>query len=124
VKGIPYGKSSDLCPVRAVKAWITAANLQKGALFRGMNRHDKICSARLTGKAVAEIIKRTAKASGHDSTIFSGHSLRAGLATSAAAAGVSERKIMDQTGHKSERMVRRYIRDGEMFRENAAGAVL
>lgn len=122
--GIPNTPSQDLCPVRAVKAWIEAAGFQEGALFRGMNRHGKIVSARLSGKAVADVVKRTATNAGYQSEIFSGHSLRAGLATSAAAVGVSERVIMQQTGHKSERMVRKYIREGNLFRENAAAIVL
>jgi integrase len=77
----------------------------------------------LTDKAVVLVIKKYAAMAGLDPRIFSGHSLRAGLATSAAAAGVSERAIMAQTGHKNAAMVRRYIRDGELFRDNAAGKV-
>lgn len=124
VKGIPASVNADLCPVKAVKAWIAAAGIEDGALFRGVNRHGKPSSPRLCDRAVADVVKRTAAAAGLDPALFSGHSLRAGLATSAAAAGVSERAIMATTGHKSERMVRRYIRDGNLFRENAAAAVL
>ena len=69
---------------------------------------------------MALVVKRAAAAAGLDPRRYAGHSLRAGLATSAAAAGASERSIMDQTGHRSVAMVRRYIRDGSLFRDNAA----
>jgi integrase len=69
------------------------------------------------------VVKAAAKAAGLDPARYGGHSLRAGLATSAAAAGVTERAIMQQTGHRSVAMVRRYIRSGELFRENAAAGV-
>ena len=72
---------------------------------------------------MALIVKRTAKAAGLDPSIFAGHSLRAGLATAAAEAGASERAIMNQTGHKSLTVARKYIREGSLFRENAAAAV-
>jgi integrase len=76
------------------------------------------------GRAVARIVKRTAQAAGLDPKAVSGHALRAGLATAAALAGASERAIMNQTGHTSVRSVRRYIRDAQLFRDNAATAVL
>ena len=77
----------------------------------------------LSDKTVALVVKRAAKAAGLDPKMYAGHSLRAGLATSAAAAGASERSIMAATGHRSVQMVRRYIRTGELFRENAAATV-
>jgi site-specific recombinase XerD len=122
-KGIPYGTNPSTCPVRALRAWLDAAGITDGPLFRGVDRWGTVAPRALSDRAVADIIKRAAAAAGHDAATFSGHSLRAGLATSAAAAGVAERSIMQQTGHKSERMVRRYIRDGALFRENAAGKV-
>lgn len=121
--GIPYGSSADTCPVRAVQAWCAAAGITSGPLFRAVNRHGQVAAGRLSDKAVALVVKRAAAAAGLDPQHYAGHSLRAGLATSAAAAGVSERAIMRQTGHTSERMVRRYIRDGSLFRDNAAAAV-
>jgi integrase len=75
---------------------------------------------RLSAERVALIVKRRAKAIGLDPARYAGHSLRAGLATSAAAAGASERVIMSQTGHRSADMVRRYIREGSLFASNAA----
>ena len=82
-----------------------------------------MAATRLSGAAVAEVVKKYVEALGLDASHFAGHSLRSGLATSAAAAGASERSIMNQTGHRSEKMVRRYIKDGSLFRENAAAAL-
>jgi integrase len=118
--GIPFGASAATCPVRAVQAWIGAAGLTEGALFRPLDRFQRVQPTRLSSKAVALVVKRRAKAVGLDPTRYAGHSLRAGLATSAAAAGAAERVIMAQTGHRSADMVRRYIREGSLFRENAA----
>jgi integrase len=87
-------------------------------------RHGKIIEARLSTQAVAEIVKQCAGAIGLNPKNFSGHSLRAGLVTSAAQAGVSSWKIRQQTGHKSDAMLQRYIRDSQIFIDNAAGAVL
>lgn len=118
--GIPYGSRTDTCPVRALEAWLEAAGIDSGAVFRRVNRHGQVLDQRLSGEAVAIVVKRRAQAVGMDPHRLGGHSLRAGLATSAAAAGASERAIMNQTGHRSVTMVRRYIRDGELFRGNAA----
>jgi len=112
--GIPYGEHAETCPVLALQRWVAAAGLTEGAVFRGINRHGKLASARLSKRAVADIVKRAAAAAGLDPTRYSGHSLRSGHCTSAARAGVSERVIMLQTGHKSERAVRKYIRVGRM----------
>ncbi|MBZ5626075.1 MAG: tyrosine-type recombinase/integrase, partial [Acidobacteriia bacterium] len=75
----------------------------------------------LSGIDVARVVKKLAERAGMDSARYAGHSLRAGHATAAAIAGASERSIMNQTGHRSVQMVRRYIRDGNLFRENSAG---
>lgn len=121
--GIPQGGEEATCPVRAVREWRARAGLTSGPLFRVMNRHGRVLDQRLSGEGVAIVIKRYAGKLGWDPTQFAGHSLRAGLATSAAAAGKSERAIMNQTGHRSVSTVRRYIRDGNLFRENAAGGL-
>lgn len=121
--GIPYGSDPSTCPVRALRAWLDAAGIVSGPLFRPVNRHGQVGARRLSDKAVALIVKRAAAAAGFDPSRFAGHSLRAGLATAASAAGKSERAIMEQTGHRSVTMVRRYIRDGSLFRENAAAGI-
>ena len=121
--GIPHGANAATCPVKALRAWLKAAGIDEGPIFRPVNRHGHIAPARLSAGAVADVVKRCAQAAGLDPDNYAGHSLRAGLATSAAAAGVSERAIMAQTGHRSVAIARRYIREGSLFRENAAGAV-
>jgi len=120
ILGIPYGIEEATCPIRALEAWRNAAEIQSGPLFRPVNRHGRVLASRLSGEGVAIVVKRYVEKLGYDPAHFAGHSLRAGLATSAAAAGKSERAIMNQTGHRSIMTVRRYIRDGNLFRENAA----
>jgi integrase len=122
--GLPYGSRLETCPVRSLRAWLALSEITSGPLFRPINRHGTMAEGRLSDRAVALVVKRTAKAAGLDPAKYAGHSLRAGLATSAAAAGVSERAIMNQTGHKSAATVRKYIREGSLFRENAAAAGL
>lgn len=121
--GIPFGEHEVTCPVRAVLAWIEEADLEDGPLFRAVNKHGHVMDTRLSDQAVADVVQRSLVAAGKSARGFAAHSLRAGLATQAAMNGVSERAIMDQTGHKSLTVMRRYIRDGSLFRENAAGKV-
>jgi integrase len=119
--GIPYGSNPETCPVRSLQAWMEVSGVDAGLVFRSMNRHGKVQAGRLSGGDVARIVKKLATRAGLDPVKYAGHSLRAGHATSAAIAGASERSIMNQTGHRSVQMVRRYIRDGDLFRENSAG---
>jgi integrase len=119
--GIPYGSNPETCPVRVLQAWMEQAGLTTGPLFRPLNRHGQVKAGRLSGLDVARIVKKLAERAGLDAAKYAGHSLRAGHATSAAIAGASERSIMNQTGHRSVQMVRRYIRDGNLFRDNSAG---
>jgi site-specific recombinase XerD len=119
--GIPYGANPETCPVRTMQAWMEQATIAGGPLFRSINRHGQVQAPRLCGIDVARIVKKLAQRAGLDPAKYAGHSLRAGHATSAAIAGASERSIQNQTGHKSVQMLRRYIRDGSLFRENSAG---
>jgi site-specific recombinase XerD len=119
--GIPYGSNPETCPVRTVQAWLEVAGVTAGPLFRSINRHGQMQAGRLSGIDVARVVKKLAERAGLDAGKYAGHSLRAGHATSAAIAGASERSIMKQTGHRSVQMVRRYIREGNLFRENSAG---
>ena len=121
--GIPFGSSEQTCPVRSVQAWMDAARITSGPLFRSLDVFDRVQPERLSDKAVARIVKRRAKAVGLDPARYAGHSLRAGLATSAAAAGASERVTMAQTGHRSADMVRQSIREGNLFTSNPAATV-
>ncbi len=121
--GIPYASHLETCPVRSLQDWLEKSGIIEGPLFRPIDRFGKMASIRLSAASVADIVKRYAAAVGLNAAQFAGHSLRSGLATSAAAAGASERSIMKQTGHRSEKMVRRYIKDGSLFLENAAAVV-
>jgi integrase len=121
--GIPYARGRH-CPIAALDKWRAASGIADGPVFRPVTRHGQVVPARLSGEAVSLVIKERLVALGIEPNLYSGHSLRAGFVTSAAQAGVSSWKIREQTGHKSEAMLARYIRDGEMFLDNAAGALL
>ena len=92
--GVPYGNNPNTCPVRALRAWLTVSRVRSGTLFRSV-KHGQVGGA-LCGRDVARIVQRTAARAGLDAREYSGHSLRAGLATSAAQAGKSDRAIMNQ----------------------------
>jgi site-specific recombinase XerD len=119
--GIPYGSNPETCPVRTLQTWFEQAGITEGAVFRSLNRHGAVQPGGLSPVDVARVVKKLAQRAGLDPAKYAGHSLRAGHATSAAASGASERSIMAQTGHRSVQMVRRYIREGNLFRENSAG---
>ncbi len=121
--GIPYARG-HYCPVLSLKAWAEHVCIEDGPIFRPVDRHGRISKARLSGEAVSLVIKDRVSAIGLEPDEYSGHSLRAGFATSAATAGVSSWKIRQQTGHASDAMLARYIRNGELFVDNAAGALL
>jgi integrase len=119
--GIPYGEQPETCPVRALQAWLAAARIPEGAVFRPIERwSNRIEPRALEDRRVATLLQSLVKCAGLDPRNFAGHSLRSGLATAAAAGGASERAIMDQTRHKSVKQVRRYIQRGSLFRDNAA----
>ena len=105
VVGIPFGSRIETCPVRSLEAWGEASQIETGPVFRSINRHGQIQPGRLSGAAVAQVVKSAAGAAGLDPTKYAGHSLRAGLATAAAAAGVAASAIQAQTGHKSLAML-------------------
>ena len=122
--GIPFGRDPSFCPVGALRAWLKASEVNEGPVFRPVDRHGHVADQRLSAAAVAGVVKRAVRMIGLEAGKYSGHSLRAGFATSAAMANVSDRVIMRQTRHRSVRVLERYIRDGSLFRENAAAAVL
>ncbi|WP_246658125.1 site-specific integrase [Afipia massiliensis] len=121
--GIPRAKGR-WCPVASLEQWLDRSGITEGALFRPIDRHHRIGMKPLSGEAVCLIVRDRVRSAGINPVGYSGHSLRAGLATSAAQAGVSSWKIRQQTGHASDAMLARYIRDGELFTANAAGALL
>lgn len=121
--GIPYGDHPSTCPVAAVRAWLESSGISTGPLFRPVNRHGRVVPVRLSDRAVAEVVKRSLRPAGRPAGRYAGYSLRAGFITQAAMASVGEREIQDQSSHRSLAVLRRYIRDGSLFRENAASKV-
>lgn len=106
------------CPTQMLQDWLRTAEISDGAIFRQINRYGQILPKRLSPSSVALIVKQRAEAAGLDPTRLSGHSLRAGFATNAARQGASLSSIREQTGHKSDAMLQRYIRDSRMFTDN------
>ena len=119
MKGIPHFTNSIYCPVTALKRWMNFIKIDSGPVFIRFSKGSKITNKRLTDQSVALIIKDYLIKVGIDSKNYSGHSLRSGFATSAAEAGAEERSIMAMTGHKSTEMVRRYIKEANIFKNNA-----
>ena len=110
-KAIPYFENEDFCPVIALKNWIELSQIKKDKIFK------------ISDKGVALIIKKYANLAGLDSQRYAGHSLRSGFATSTAESGAEERNIMAMTGHKSTEMVRRYIKEANLFKNNALNKI-
>jgi site-specific recombinase XerD len=123
VKALPYFDNSKYCPVVSLKKWISISKINSGSLFRRFLKGSKLSEKRLTDQTVALLIKEYLQLAGIDSKNYSGHSLRSGFATSAAEAGAEERSIMAMTGHKSTEMVRRYIKEANLFKNNALNKI-
>ena len=123
VKALPYFDNSQYCPVLSIKKWIETSNIKSGPLFRRLLKSSKISDNRLTDQNVALLIKKYLNLAGIDNKNYSGHSLRSGFATSAAESGAEERSIMAMTGHKSTEMVRRYIKEVNLFKNNALNKI-
>jgi site-specific recombinase XerD len=121
---IAITRGSIACPVAAVRAWVRAADISDGPLFRPVTRMEKISPRRLSARAVAELVKAYARRVGLNAADFSGHSLRSGFLTSAAAKGASVFKMMDVSRHKSIDTLRSYVRDAEIFRDHAGNGLL
>jgi integrase len=110
---IPHGRR--VCPVEAFDAWLSASGITDGPVFRSILKGGLVGQRRLSPDAVARIVKYRAKAAGLDPTRYAGHSLRAGFVTSAAAAGMPTWRIKAQTGHATDAMVSRYIRQAALL---------
>jgi site-specific recombinase XerD len=119
---IPRGTKA--CPVLALKTWLAAAGIKRGALFRRVNKAGRVLPDRLSPQSVALVVKAHAKRAGLDPVQFSAHSLRAGFLTSAARRGASLFKMMDVSRHRSLSTLKGYIRDGEMFADHAGKGLL
>ena len=123
VKALPYFDNLQYCPVVTLKNWITESKIKSGPIFRRFSKGSKLSGNRLTDQTVALLIKKYLNLAGVDSKNYSGHSLRSGFATSAAESGAEERSIMAMTGHKSVEMVRRYIKEANLFKHNALNKI-
>jgi integrase len=108
---VPFGSDEHLCSVRAWKAWKRAASLARGPAFRPVDRHGRVLAVPLGDKAVTRIVRRAAARAGFDPARWSGGSLRRGMVLAAATHGASDTGIMAHTGHRSRRLVRRYMTD-------------
>ena len=123
VKGLPYFDNVKYCPVLSLKKWIEISKIVSGPLFKRFSKGSKLTDNRLTDQTIALLIKKYLKLAGIESKNYSGHSLRSGFATSAAESGAEERSIMAMTGHKSTEMVRRYIKEANLFKNNALSKI-
>jgi len=122
-KALPYFDNSKYCPVVSLKKWIEFSKITSGPVFRKFVKGPNLSEKRLTDQTVALLIKEYLQLAGIDSKNYSGHSLRSGFATSAAESGAEERSIMAMTGHKSTEMVRRYIKEANLFKNNALNKI-
>ena len=122
-KALPYFDSSQYCPVVSLKNLLDLSKIKTGPVFRRFIKGSKLSENRLTDQTVALLIKKYINLAGIDNKNYSGHSLRSGFATSAAESGAEERSIMAMTGHKSTEMVRRYIKEANLFKNNALNKV-
>tara|TARA_B100000767_G_scaffold258670_1_gene267628 strand:+ start:377 stop:1333 length:957 start_codon:yes stop_codon:yes gene_type:complete len=119
VKALPYFDKNQYCPVVSIQKWIEISKISSGPLFRRFTKGSKLSESRLTDQTVALLIKEYLELAGINSKNYSGHSLRSGFATTAAESGAEERAIMAMTGHKTTEMVRRYIKEANLFKNNA-----
>jgi len=123
LKGLPYFDSTKYCPVISLQNWLNLSKIKSGPIFRRFIKGSKLSEKRLTDQSIALIIKKYLSLAGIDNKNYSGHSLRSGFATSAAQSGAEERNIMAMTGHKTTQMVRRYIQEANLFRNNALNKI-
>ena len=123
IKGLPYFSNTKYCPVFHLKKWLELSKIKDGPIFRRFAKGNSLTKHRLTDQTVVLIIKRYLEIAGIDNQNFSGHSLRSGFATVTAESGADERSIMAMTGHKTTQMVRRYIKEANLFKNNALNKI-
>jgi len=123
IKGLPYFSNEKYCPVTNLKNWLILSKIKTGPIFRRFAKGSILTKHRLTDQSVVLIIKDCLKLAGIENQNFSGHSLRSGFATVAAESGADERSIMAMTGHKTTQMVRRYIKEANLFKNNALNKI-
>jgi len=123
IKGLPYFNNEIYCPVKNLEKWLEISKIRSGPIFRRFSKGSSLTDKRLTDQSVVLLMKEYLKLAGIDNKNFAGHSLRSGFATVAAENGADERSIMAMTGHKSTQMVRRYIREANLFKNNALNKI-
>ena len=123
IKGLPYFSNQTYCPVIHLKKWLEISNIKSGPIFRKFNKGFSLSDNRLTDQTVALLLKSYLAAAGIENKNYSGHSLRSGFATVSAESGADERSIMAMTGHKTTQMVRRYIKEANLFKNNALNKI-
>jgi len=119
IKGLPYFNNETYCPVVNLKKWLEISKINSGPIFRRFTKGSSLTDKRLTDQSVVLLIKEYLNLAGIENKNFAGHSLRSGFATVAADSGADERSIMAMTGHKTTQMVRRYIQEANLFKNNA-----
>ena len=119
IKGLPYFANNIYCPVKNLQIWLELSKIKSGPIFRRFSKGLSLSNNRLTDQSVVLLIKKYLNLAGIENKNYSGHSLRSGFATVAAEFGADERSIMATTGHKTTQMVRRYIREANIFKNNA-----
>lgn len=117
VLAIPDGRR--LRPVALLDAWLAAAGITEGHLFRRLAADGRVTGDPMSDRAVARVVKARAQAAGYDPAAFAGHSLRAGFLTAAARAGASIFKMQEVSRHKSVDILAAYVRDADLFRDHA-----
>ena len=123
IKGLPYFTNQQYCPVWHLKKWLEISEIKSGPIFRRFFKGLNLGKNRLTDQSVALFLKKYLSNAGIENQDYSGHSLRSGFATVSAEAGADERSIMAMTGHKTTQMVRRYIKEANLFKNNALNKI-
>ena len=123
IKGLPYFTNQQYCPVWHLKKWLEISEIKSGPIFRRFFKGLNLGKNRLTDQSVALFLKKYLSNAGIENQNYSGHSLRSGFATVSAEAGADERSIMAMTGHKTTQMVRRYIKEANLFKNNALNKI-
>ena len=123
IKGIPYFSNEIYCPIVNLKKWLDISKINSGPIFRRFSKGSSLTNTRLSDQSVVLLIKEYLNLAGIENKNFAGHSLRSGFATVAAESGADERSIMAMTGHKTTQMVRRYIKEANLFKNNALNKV-
>ena len=123
IKGLPYFDNQKFCPVWHLKKWLDVSKIKSGPIFKRFSKGLILGKNRLTDQSVALFLKKYLSRAGIENQNYSGHSLRSGFATVSAESGADERSIMAMTGHKTSQMVRRYIKEANLFKNNALNKI-